>query len=263
MTDLDGGNRRNSAAYSINDGDQIVGAYLGPDRESSSFLYAAGTATVLSQAPRGRARGINNAGQIAGDQRVDGSSANQAFLWSAGTVIDLGTLGGAGSEAHAINDSGQVAGWAHVDGNSTVHAFLYSGAGLTDLGTLGGKNSMAYGIDGAGEVVGASEMPESGVEHAFLYRQGAMTDLGTLGGDRSQAEGINGSGWIVGWSRTASGTERAILWKTGRMVDLNSLVSAGPGIWLEDATGINESGQIVANGSNGHAYLITLPAPLR
>jgi hypothetical protein len=47
------------------------------------------------------------------------------------------------------------------------------------------------------------------------------------------------------------------------MVDLNSLVTAGQGIWLEEATGINESGQIVANASNGHAYLITLPAQLR
>jgi probable HAF family extracellular repeat protein len=263
MTDLDAGNSRNSAAYSINDEDQIVGAYLSQDRDAASFLYATGTATVLSQAPRGRAAGINNAGQIVGDQGADGSSAPRAFLWSAGTVIDLGTLGGAGSEAHAINDSGQVAGSAHVDGNGIVHAFLYSGEGLTDLGTLGGKNSMAYGIDDAGEVVGVSQMPDSGVEHAFLYRQGAMTDLGTLGGNQSQAEGINGSGWIVGWSRTAGGTVRAFLWKTGQMVDLNSLVTAGQGIWLEEATGINESGQIVANASNGHAYLITLPAQLR
>jgi len=263
MTDLDAGNSRNSAAYSINDEDQIVGAYLGADRDAASFLYASGTATVLSQAPHGRASGINNAGQIVGDQGAGASSASQAFLWSAGTVIDLGTLGGAGSEAHAINDSGQVAGSAHVNGSSTVHAFLYSGAGLTDLGTLGGKNSMAYGIDDAGEVVGVSQMPESGVEHAFLYRQGAMTDLGTLGGNQSQAEGVNGSGWIVGWSRTASGTMRAFLWKTGQMADLNSLVSAGQGIWLEEATGINEAGQIVANASNGHAYLITLPAQPR
>jgi len=258
MTDLDSGDARDSAAYSINNAVQIAGVYSAPDRNTRGFLYSAGTVTVLSQAPHGRASGINNAGQIVGDLATEPASARQAFLWNAGTVVDLGTLGGAGSEARAINDSGQIVGTAHLDGGA-MHAFLYTGTGLTDLGTLGGKNSMAYGIDNAGEVIGVSQTAENGVQHAFLYRQGAMTDLGTLGGNESQANGINDSGWIVGWSRTAGGGQRAFLWRTGRMVDLNSLISAGSGIWLEEATAINAAGQIVANAGNGHAYLITLP----
>jgi len=262
MTDLDSGDTGSSAAYSINNAVQIAGVYSAPDRDTSGFLYSAGKVTVLSQAPHGRAIGINNAGQIVGDLATEPASARQAFLWNAGAVVDLGTLGGAGSEARAINDSGQIVGTAHLDGG-VMHAFLYSGTGLTDLGTLGGKNSMAYGIDNAGEVVGVSQTAENGVQHAFLYRQGAMTDLGTLGGNESQANGINDSGWIVGWSRTAGGGQRAFLWRTGRMVDLNSLISAGPGIWLEEATAINGAGQIVANASNGHAYLISLPVELR
>jgi len=263
MTDLDGANARSSAAYGINDGAQIAGVYSAAERDTAGFLYAAEKITVLTQAPHGRVSGINNAGQVVGDSAADLASARRAFLWDAGRVIELGTLGGTGSEARAINDGGQVAGSAHLDGDSAVHAFRYSGAGLTDLGTLGGKNSMAYGMNNAGEVVGAAQTADQGAEHAFLYRQGAMTDLGTLGGIDSQADGINDGGWIVGWSRTLGGVRRAFLWRTGWMVDLNSLVSAGPGIWLEEATAVNAAGEIVANASNGHAYLIALPAELR
>jgi probable HAF family extracellular repeat protein len=90
-----------------------------------------------------------------------------------------------------------------------------------------------------------------------------MTDLGTLGGSESQADGINGSGVVVGWSQTASGQQRAFLWSAGRMIDLNSFAAPGPGIWLEEATAINDVGQIVANASNGRAYLISLPVQLQ
>jgi hypothetical protein len=47
------------------------------------------------------------------------------------------------------------------------------------------------------------------------------------------------------------------------MLDLNSLVALEPGTTLEEARAINDLGQIVANGSNGRAYLITLPPQLR
>jgi hypothetical protein len=47
------------------------------------------------------------------------------------------------------------------------------------------------------------------------------------------------------------------------MVDLNSFAAPAPGVWLEEATAVNDVGQIVANASNGHAYLITLPLQLQ
>jgi probable HAF family extracellular repeat protein len=89
-----------------------------------------------------------------------------------------------------------------------------------------------------------------------------MTDLGTLGGAESEAQGINASGWVIGWSRTAGGQQHAFLWSSGRMVDLNSFAAPAPGVWLEEATAVNDVGQIVANASNGHAYLIALPLQL-
>jgi probable HAF family extracellular repeat protein len=89
-----------------------------------------------------------------------------------------------------------------------------------------------------------------------------MTDLGTLGGADSQADAINRGGQIVGWAQTASGEQRACLWNAGQMVDLNTLVKLGQNAFLIEATAINDAGQIVANGSNGRAYLITVSRQL-
>ena len=74
----------------------------------------------------------------------------------------------------------------------------------------------------------------------------------------SQADPIDNRGRIVGWALSAGGEQHAFLWSSGRMVDLNSLVSAGPEAVLTEATAISDAWQIVANGSDGRAYLITV-----
>jgi probable HAF family extracellular repeat protein len=50
------------------------------------------------------------------------------------SIVDLGTLGGASSNATGINDSSQVVGWANPAGSTARHAFLYSGGVMSDLG---------------------------------------------------------------------------------------------------------------------------------
>jgi len=77
-----------------------------------------------------------------------------------------------------------------------------------------------------------------------------MTDLGTLGGNDSVAVDVNESGIVVGYSWTAVGEVHAFV--TGPdglgMTDLNSLVSLPVGVYLDNARGINDSGQIIAMG---------------
>jgi probable HAF family extracellular repeat protein len=120
---------------------------------------------------------------------------------------------------------------------------------------------MAFGINRVGQIVGASQASGDGPHHAFLFTEGAMIDLGTLGGTASQADAISSRGLVVGWSRIPSGEQHAFLWSSGQMLDLNRLANIGGGIWLEEATAINDIGQVVANANNGHAYLIALPLP--
>jgi len=132
---------------------------------------------------------------------------------------------------------------------------------VKDLGTLpGGFESFALGINDSGQVVGWATT-SSGEDHAFLYSNGQMQDLGTLpGGPHSTARGINDSGQVVGEATTSSGEDHAFLYSNAQMQDLNSLIPAGSGWILQEAYGINTSGQIVGSGViNGQtrAFLAT------
>jgi probable HAF family extracellular repeat protein len=130
---------------------------------------------------------------------------------------------------------------------------------MRDLGALvGGIESVASSINDAGQVAGGSYMGV-GVTHAFITGPDGMgmRDLGTLGTDPydfSTATGINDAGQVVGWSFTFGTAERGFhAFITGPngavMMDLNSLVDVPSGVILEYATGINNSGQVVAIGT--------------
>ena len=175
------------------------------------------------------------------------------------TVIDLGTLGGAGSVATGINNGGQIVGWAQTSGGIN-DIFLDSGGTMTDLGTYGGESRVS--INNSGQVAGPG-LTASGETHAFLYGGGTATDLGTLGGIGSWADGINNIGQVVGWTQQtaqdASGNRHAFLYSgSGPMLDLGTTFDGSHGNdSLSDA--INDSGQIVGctiDDSHGHyAYL--------
>ena len=69
------------------------------------------------------ARGINESGQVTGWAEISGGSTIHAFLYSAGSMTDLGALD---SYSHGVdlNNCGQVTGYAGISGGSASHAFL-------------------------------------------------------------------------------------------------------------------------------------------
>jgi probable HAF family extracellular repeat protein len=186
------------------------------------------------------AYGINDAGQVVGYAATPDSAAH-GFLYTNGTMTDLGTLGGNQSYATGINNSGQIAGWANTD-SGAIHAFIYSNSsGMTDIGTLGGSYSVASGINDAGQVVGESDV--SGNVHAFLSTNGTMTDLGTLLGASSSATGVNQSGQVTGLFSTFTNgvqVQHSFLYSGGHMTDIGTL-----GGGASSASGINNAGQVV------------------
>ncbi len=222
------------------------------------------------------ATALNDAGQIAGYSQVTtgsglgGVATTGAFLYSQGTLQDLGTLGGSDSVATSLNASGWVAGYSTTStgSSSPTHAFLYSKGSMTDLGTLSGStNSYATGVNDSGQVVGyATKNSDLGyTTQAFVVTPGsAMQALGTLGGSgtSSQATGINDSGEVVGYSGTGADdglVENAFLWSqsTG-MQNLGTL----SGFTDSYATAINNSGLIVGylygpgnGGLDYHAFM--------
>jgi probable HAF family extracellular repeat protein len=54
-----------------------------------------------------------------------------AFFWSAGTMTDLGTLGGLDSQGVAIGDSGEVVGWSAPKSGGRGDAFVSNGHNMT------------------------------------------------------------------------------------------------------------------------------------
>jgi probable HAF family extracellular repeat protein len=237
--------------------------------QGHAFLYSNGSMTDLGAPPTsasGELSGfdINNSGQVVGycPSAFDpyyGASVH-GFLYSNGSMTDIGNLavgGGFQTIAFGINNSGQIAGFSDI-GLNQRRAFLYSGGTMNNLGTLGGPDSEAYGINDSGEVVGYS-FTSALKEHAFLYSGGTMTDLGTLGGYRSDANAINNAGQVVG-SYYGRGFQ-PFLYTGGTMYDLLSLCTNCGTMQEVIATGINDSGQIVAYGTrpgvNQHAFLFS------
>jgi probable HAF family extracellular repeat protein len=209
---------------------------------------------------RSEATAINASGQVVGDSATPNDATSHAFLYSDGTMIDLGSLGGKlGSDATGINASGQVVGVSFINSGDAHHAFLYSDGTMMDLGISLNSSSGAAGINTQGQVlVNTSTASTPVMTSAFVYsggKSGKLTPLGTLGGTNSGASGINDSGQIVGDSITSNGFDHAFIYNNGVMTDLGTL-----GAKTSEAAGINASGQVVGTSVRSgdgleHAFL--------
>ena len=168
-----------------------------------------------------------------------------AFLYSTGTMNDLGTLGGHYSQGNAVNRTGEVAGQSDTK-NGGRDAALWTGKATVDLGALGplaGWESSATGINDSGQVVGWWGFNPG--RHAWLYSNGTITDLPepsfatATGATGCAAIAINNNGQIVGTCDDASSDLHAVLWQNGTATDLGTL-----GGLQASAAAINNLGQV-------------------
>lgn len=204
-------------------------------------------------------RVLNDAGLIAGVATID-DEITRVFAWTrAGGLVDIDTLGSVESNPVAVGAGGEVAGnrlasWD--DGGD--RPFLWTQAsGMVDLGigpgTSAWVNAMTSGLHIAGGIAYAD-----GRQRAMSWtRRSGMRELGTLGGRTSVARDVNARGQIVGFAEDRSGAMRAFVWSAaGGMQDLNRLLrQAPPGLVLEHAMAINDSGAIVASSNAGLVLL--------
>jgi probable HAF family extracellular repeat protein len=215
------------AAYGVNAGGAVVGESMRLYVGDVAFAWQQGVLVPLFSTVTGAnsgAFGLNDAGQIVGF--VNGESGStfgpnpQPAVWSGGTWMLLGTLGGSSGTARAINAWGGIVGEAGLDPavSNRSHAFFWAlGSGMADLGTLGGVSSVATAISGT-LVVGQSDMAD-GSTHGFIYDlngPGTPVDLNDLLVTAAKwtvasASGINGGGTIVGWAFNAEGVVHAVL----------------------------------------------------
>jgi probable HAF family extracellular repeat protein len=158
-----------SYGYAINAGGQVVGYADTPAGVQRAFLYSNGQMTLLGTAAS-VAHDINDSGQVVGSYST--GSGIHAFLYSGGTMNDLGSLPGASSNtAESINSRGQVVGFSHITG---VHdrAFLYSDGTMRSL----------------------NEVIDPALRWDILW-----------------ANAINDKGWIAACGHTPNGEQHAVL----------------------------------------------------
>src|SRR5712691_480445 len=179
------------------------------------------------------------------------------------SIRELGTLGGAISQAKAVNGVGHVVGTSR-DALGRSRAFRWEeGVGIADLGPSIGVHSSANDINERGEIVGGGDTG-FGDFHAFFLSEGLSFDLGTLGGNESEALALNRLGQVAGHSRIRDSVTRHAFFvpEPGKMIDLGSLGRA-----MSVAHDVNERGEVVGlaetRAGQPHAFLWTAPEGMR
>jgi len=219
--------------------------------------------------------GMNSAGTVVG-QAIGSYAPAQAYIYGNGAISALAAIGVGTNCAYDINNNGQIVGYSQPNYNSMAQPVLWQNAGaapqiLQNLSPLIEEN-IAMAINDLGQIVGMSRaVDEYGITRAALWStdgSGVLLPSLVAGtGNYTQAGDINNAGVAVGYSSAADGKKHAVMWKDGQIIDLNILVTSD--LTLEEATAINDLGQIVGSAinSNGRqvAFLLSpdaTPTPI-
>ncbi|MFZ0235378.1 MAG: hypothetical protein WAL74_19805, partial [Candidatus Acidiferrales bacterium] len=181
------------------------------------------------------------------------------FLWRAGHMSALPTLGGNNGQASAINNRGEVVGYAE-DGavDSTCPAgttnnridlsALWENGKAEALPLVGNDpDGVAWGINDLGQAVGYSGNCTTAT-HAVMWKDHTAFVLQDLGGTGSNfGYAISNRGQIAGQVGSADGTTfYAAVWQNGADGAVTN-IGVLPGDFAAFATGINNRGQVVGN----------------
>lgn len=205
LADLGGGA---SLAQAINTSGVAVGwAFDANGLEHAVRWSATGVLTDLN--PPGatsEALAINDSGDVVGWVFPVGGSATRAHLWRHnGTQKDLGTLGGASSQAFAVNNALMVIGVSDQRSPKPEVAFVWTpGVGMRALGM--GPHSQGLGLSNKGRSVGL--MISSGVTGLSIFQgvKAVLPDVDPAKGPFSGPTSVNLCGTIVGSSSSPQPT---------------------------------------------------------
>lgn len=162
----------------ISDTGLVTGIWLGANPRC--FFWAPGRESIdlgaLDHGTSCWAEDINNVGQIVGETwNVHGDNGSRAFIWQAGHMRALGSLGGPASVAYAINDLGHVVGYA-TTAEYHVHAFIWRNGRMKDIGA-DYIASFAQDINLAGEIVGYAQRAAFETDRAVRWDHDEIVDL--------------------------------------------------------------------------------------
>jgi probable HAF family extracellular repeat protein len=200
------------------------------------------------------ATAINGSGQVTGAIEFNGGVPSQAFLYSDGSVSDLGSLNYPGTQlvgntsGQAINAAGVVVG-TFVDpvSQSWSFGFEYAGGTLTVLFAASGfTNCTATGINAAGLVVGSCANLTTS-EAVTYSSSGAPQQIGPAG---ATASAVNDYGQVAGFTAAGGFVYNDQSGATATIPALTSSAAAEPA----NPTAINNAGQVVGWQAEGTSY---------
>ena len=254
----------------INDSGQVVGnGPVEPNGPTHALLYSRGKVTDLGMLPGANVSvvtGINRKGQVVGYSGVEetpnsGSySMLRAFLYTNGSMQDLGTLGGTYAYAEAINDDGVVVGSAYTASDDCAQAFVYRNGVMSPVGTCQ-TTLRAFLLNKRGNITGITPRDGNGRFHTFFSKNGSsVIDIGCLdsvpnpGNCYTEPAAISDNGHITGFSRNSTGGNRPYLYQNGVMRDLGSLGGNNGSGLAVNASGTVTGYSTIANGYD-HAFV--------
>jgi uncharacterized membrane protein len=255
---------RSSTAVGINDLGEIIG-YSGQagGTHMVGWLYRNGEYTMLGTIPGydgSLPAAINNHTEIVGSATGwDSLAPYTNFYWSPATGM-INVVPGGETEFYDINDAGVITGGVRsgaVPAPGITTWDMRSGF-VIDLGSLPDSQlSFGYSINESGVVAGDSIYISTG-GHRTAHAVFASIEIGVkdLALYQALATAINERGEIVG-SRAFASNNTYYSWlfsdALGLIPDLRAVVEDAAYYGrISDARDINDLGQIVAIGDNGH-----------
>ncbi len=232
--------------------------------------------------------GINDAGGVTGAANTASENAHP-FLWSAGKLTDLGTLGGPNGSAGGPNGNNEAVGPVETSTTDPLgedfcgygthlvcRGVSWQRGVMTQLSTLGGNNAQAYTLNNRGQVIGVAETgvrdsncvaPQALQFQAVTWgpKAGEIQTLPPLPGDTvGFALANNDRGQAVGSTGTCSNTiiaqfaigPHAVIWNHGSPVALGTLggYTASAGASINNRSEV-AGGSFLADEKTFHSYL--------
>lgn len=160
-----------------------------------------------------------------------------------------------------ITDKGTLLATEGTAGLTSYHVYVSTtnpASPWQDLGTPNAGQSLnAAALNDNGHVLALTASGQ-----LFIFGNGQWTNIGTPNGfpDVRPTTFDNADQVLANASVSATSPSHPFLYSGGQWIDLNALAPAGSAVSFAAADTLNYNGQIVATGSNQHAYLLT-PLP--